>query len=114
MMKSVLDNHGYFAGTARYDLIKDKKNPKKAKLSYFVELGQPYEFSRIEYTNGKTELERAVDSIARRSEYLLLQAVPPAFHITSLLDLCYLDSIYYIPTIPMEMANVDMVNTDYY
>lgn len=70
MMKSVLDNHGYFSGTARYELIKDKKNPKKAELSYYVELGKPYLFSRIEYINGDTELEQIIDSIARRNEYL--------------------------------------------
>ena len=70
MMKSVLDNHGYFSGTARYELINNKKNPKKAELSYFIELGKPYLFSRIEYINGDTELEQIIDSIARRSEYL--------------------------------------------
>ena len=70
MMKSVLDNNGYFSGTARYELVKDKKNAKKAKLSYYVNIGKPYLFSRIEYINGASELEHAIDSIARRSEYL--------------------------------------------
>lgn len=70
MMKSVLDNHGYFAGTARYELNQDKKNAKKARLSYYVNIGHPYLFSRVEYTGGESELEKAIDSIARRSEYL--------------------------------------------
>ena len=70
MMKSILDNNGYFAGKAKYELVENKKNTKKAKLSYFVELGKPYNFSTIEYTRGTTELERAIDSLARRSEYL--------------------------------------------
>ncbi len=70
MMKSILDNHGYFAGKAKYELIGNKKNTKKAKLSYFVELGKPYTFSNIEYIGGTTPLERAIDSLARRSEYL--------------------------------------------
>ena len=70
MMKSVLDNHGYFAGTATYELEKGSKNAKKVKLSYTVNLGNPYKFSRIEYINGNSELEKAIDSIARRSEYL--------------------------------------------
>ena len=70
MMKSILDNHGYFSGSARYELLKDKKNEKKAKLSYFVELGRPYTFSTIEYTGGRNELERVIDSLARRNKYL--------------------------------------------
>lgn len=70
MMKSILDNHGYFAGTAKYELIDNKKNSKKAKLSYFVDLGKPYTFCDIEYIGGNTPLERAIDSLARRSEYL--------------------------------------------
>lgn len=70
MMKSILDNHGYFVGKAKYELIGNKKNTKKAKLSYFVELGKPYTFSNIEYIGGTTPLERAIDSLARRSEYL--------------------------------------------
>ncbi len=70
MMKSVLDNHGYFAGRARYVINDDKKNDKKASVSYFVEIGQPYEFSRIEYINGESDLEKAIDSIAKKSEYL--------------------------------------------
>lgn len=69
MMKSVLDNNGFFAGSTRYELLPDKKNPKKAKLSYFVELGSPYKFSSVEYTGGKTEIEQIIDSLARRSKY---------------------------------------------
>ena len=70
MMKSILDNHGYFAGKTKYEVINNTKNTKKAKLSYFVELGKPYTFSKIEYLGGTTPLERAIDSLARRSEYL--------------------------------------------
>lgn len=70
MMKSILDNHGYFSGNAKYELLPDKKNDKKAKLSYFVTLGKPYNFSNVEYTGGRIPLLHAIDSIARRSEYL--------------------------------------------
>lgn len=70
MMKSVLDNNGYFAGNVKYELIGNKRNPKKAELSYFVNLGMPYKYSSIEYTGGTSELERIIDSLARRSEHL--------------------------------------------
>lgn len=70
MMNSILDNHGYFSGVTRYELIPDKKNNRKAKLSYFVELGNPYKFSSVDYTGGESELERAIDSLARRNRYL--------------------------------------------
>lgn len=70
MMNSILDNHGYFSGSTRYEILPDKKNNRKAKLSYFVELGNPYKFSTIEYTGGSSDLERSIDSIARRNRYL--------------------------------------------
>lgn len=70
MMKSILDNHGYFSGNAKYELLPNKKNDKKAKLSYFVTLGKPYKFSNVEYTGGRTPLLHVIDSIARRSEYM--------------------------------------------
>lgn len=70
MIKSILDNNGYFSGTARYELLKKNDESRMAKLSYFVELGQPYKFSSIDYTGGKSELEQAIDSLARRNKYL--------------------------------------------
>ncbi len=70
MLKSILDNNGYFAGNAKYEILVNKKNHKKAEVSYFVELGKPYKYSDINYTGGTSALERAIDSLARRCEHL--------------------------------------------
>ena len=70
MLKSILDNNGYFGGNATYEVLVNKKNSKKAEVSYFVELGKPYNYVSIAYTGGTTPLERAIDSLARRCEHL--------------------------------------------
>lgn len=70
MLKSILDNNGYFGGNATYEVLVNKKNNKKAEISYFVQLGKPFKYSSIDYTGGNTDLERAIDSLARRSEHL--------------------------------------------
>ena len=70
MLKSILDNNGYFGGNATYEVLVNKKNNKKAEVSYFVELGKPYKYVSIAYTGGATALERSIDSLARRCEHL--------------------------------------------
>ena len=70
MLKSILDNNGYFGGNATYEVLVNKKNSKKAEVSYFVELGKPYKYVSIAYTGGATALERSIDSLARRCEHL--------------------------------------------
>ena len=69
MMKSVLDNHGYFSGTARYELINNKKNPKKAELSYFIEHDELEKVSNaIIEMKSHIETETFTDAIAELEE----------------------------------------------
>lgn len=42
MIKDILDNNGYFGSTSSYTVNYDKKNNKKADISYDVEVGAPY------------------------------------------------------------------------
>lgn len=68
-LDQLLDNAGYFRGSADYQLIQGK-NPKKAKIQYNIQTGPAYTLSSIELLPDSTELNRMVDSIARRDSYL--------------------------------------------
>lgn len=70
MIEEILDNNGYFASTASYELEYDKKNPKKARVNYRVDVCRPYLIDTIMYFNNSDPLCRFIDSIARKSDYL--------------------------------------------
>lgn len=71
MLESVLDKNGYFGSKARYDILYNKKNPKKARLSYFVDVAKPYPVdSVILLDNPSSPLARFIDSVARKEKYL--------------------------------------------
>lgn len=46
---NVLQNYGYFNSAISYDIITDKKNPRKQKISYNVHLGTPYTIADVQY-----------------------------------------------------------------
>lgn len=77
-IKSILDNNGFFESSVNYE-VDPKKNPKIANINYTVNVGNPYLIDSIIYLkeNGKnlTDQNRMlatfVDSIARRSTYLV-------------------------------------------
>ncbi len=70
MLKQVLDNNGYFDSSTSYE-IKPAKNPKKGSVDYMVNVGEPYLLDSIIYLGGKSPLDRFIDSLARRSKYLV-------------------------------------------
>ncbi len=70
MLESILDNNGYFGSVASYE-VKSGKNPKKAKIIYDVDVPRPYLIDSIIYLGSKDKLERFIDSVARRSKYLV-------------------------------------------
>lgn len=69
VVKNILDNNGYFGSSARYELISGK-NPKKARLSYFIKASEPYKLSSVELIPGNDELTNIIDSLAVKSGYL--------------------------------------------
>lgn len=69
MIDEILDDNGYFSGSASYKLIKGK-NPKKARLSYDVNTGPAYTLDTIELLADTTTLAHKIDSLARRQDYL--------------------------------------------
>ena len=69
MINTILRNNGYFTSSASYT-IHPKKNPKKAKISYDVNVNPPYTIGNVQYTGGKDRLMMMVDSLARENHYL--------------------------------------------
>ncbi len=70
MLKSILDDNGYFGSTAKYSL-QYAKNPKKAKIIYDVDVTEPYLIDSIEYIHDGTKLGGYIDSLTKRSKYLV-------------------------------------------
>lgn len=75
LIKNILENNGYFASTTGYDIVYDKKNPKKAKIIYTADVCAPYRIDSIQYLNRPEPLARMIDSVARRSKYMQKGAI---------------------------------------
>ena len=69
MIEQILDNNGYFSGTASYE-IKVGRNPKKAKIVYNVNPGRAYPIDTVILMPDTTRLAFLVDSLARQDSYL--------------------------------------------
>ena len=69
MINTILRNNGYFTSSASYQLH-PSKNPKKAKISYDVNINPPYTIGNVEYIGGGDPLLQLVDSLARANRYL--------------------------------------------
>lgn len=72
MMESILDDNGYFGSTARYELQYDKRNKKKARINYQLDVSKAYVFDSIIYLNNdSSRIHHFIDSLARKSHYLV-------------------------------------------
>lgn len=70
MLESILDDNGYFGSKVSYSLQRGK-NPKKAKIIYDANLPAPYLIDSIQYINDGTKLGFLIDTISKRSKYLV-------------------------------------------
>ena len=62
----VLGNYGYFDADAGYELL-PRRNPKKAKISYSIRVGQPSVYMEIRYPQVQEGMARLVDSLESTS-----------------------------------------------
>ena len=69
MIDEILDNNGFFQGSASYKL-NIGKNPKKASITYEVVTGPFYPLDSIEYLPDSIPLFSLIDSIAKKDTYL--------------------------------------------
>lgn len=71
VIEQILDNNGYFGSTATYTVNPDKKNDKKASITYTVDVSKPYLIDSLIYLrNDSSRICNFIDSIARRNVYL--------------------------------------------
>ena len=71
MMEKILDDNGYFGSTAHYELIYDKKNPKKARIDYTVNVSEPYPIDSVIYIDKPDNaVAHFIDSLAMKNKYL--------------------------------------------
>ena len=69
MINTILRNNGYFTSSASYQLH-PSSNPKKAKISYDVNINPPYTIGNVEYMGSNVPVLQMVDSLARVNHYL--------------------------------------------
>lgn len=68
LVENILAENGYFGSTATYEVVPDKKNPKKASMAYTFDVSSPYRIDTIEYFNRPANgIENFIDSLARKS-----------------------------------------------
>lgn len=70
MVNQVLHDNGYFDSKSSYTLNYSDKNPKKAKITYKVDLKSPYTLGTITYLPEDSHLNHLIDSIAKTDNYL--------------------------------------------
>jgi outer membrane translocation and assembly module TamA len=69
MIDQILHDNGYFDSSSSYELLYDKKNPKKAKIDYQVNVKPPYTLGNISYLEDDSEQNHIIDSVAINNEY---------------------------------------------
>ena len=66
----VVDNaakdYGYFGVEASYEIIPNKRNPKKAKISYHVSIPKPYMFGNIAFWGWKGRMDSLLQATKQR------------------------------------------------
>ncbi len=62
VVPQILDNYGYFGSSATYELLYNRRNPKKARIDYRVVYGTPYRYSSIEFPRPSDPITALVDS----------------------------------------------------
>ena len=63
VVQNLLREYGYFNGTASYSVLPDKKDSLKAKVSYQIDMRQPYKIDTVIYTS----ISPKADSIVRQT-----------------------------------------------
>lgn len=70
MMEELLADNGYFNSKASYELAYDKRNGKKARVNYSVDVSAPTLIDSVIYLGRGDEIGDFIDSLARKNDYL--------------------------------------------
>lgn len=69
MIDQLLHDNGYFDSKSSYTLNYSEKNPKKAKITYEIDVKAPYKLGTITYLDDDSHLNHLIDSIAMADTY---------------------------------------------
>ena len=64
---NILHDFGYFNGTVNYKIIPDKKNDRKAKIQYSIQMGEPYMIDTLRYERFEHSIQNIVNHASRWS-----------------------------------------------
>ncbi|MDR1938693.1 MAG: BamA/TamA family outer membrane protein [Tannerellaceae bacterium] len=67
--RNVLRENGYFDGTSSYEIIPDTKDPRKARVSYRIEMNRLYTYDSIRYIRTRSQADSLIQ--LHESEQLL-------------------------------------------
>lgn len=67
VVEDILANYGYFGAEASYSLLYNKKNKKKAKISYSVKIPQAWTYGSISYPKPTDGITQLIDSTKAQS-----------------------------------------------
>lgn len=70
LVEDILDNLGYFGSRANYELI-EQHNPKKSRISYNVEVAEPWVYGNVEYPEVQGPVTRAIKDMQATSNIKL-------------------------------------------
>ncbi len=68
MVDNAMKEFGFFYGEAEHKIIPNKRNPKKAKISYRIVLSEPYVYGNISLWRWSVEMDSIVQVYMQRSE----------------------------------------------
>lgn len=70
MLENILDKNGYFGSSAKYDVVYDKRNNKKARINYTLNVAKPYLIDSLIYLEDDSKINHFIDSLAKKDPYL--------------------------------------------
>lgn len=68
MVDNTMKNFGFFGVESHFDTIPNRRNPKKAKISYFVKLPEPFRYGTIQFSGWNHSMDSIVKTAMTRTE----------------------------------------------
>ena len=68
MVENNMKNFGFYGTQLRYEIIPKKHNPKKARISYWVDLAEPFRYGTIQLWGWRPRMDSLVRSFMKYSE----------------------------------------------
>ena len=66
--QNLLREYGYFQGSTGFEILRDEKNPRKAKIAYEIHMGKAYTLDDIRYIRMRRRTDSIIQSTAALSK----------------------------------------------